>query len=210
MVSPLRKQRDIDRKESTREDLLNAAVDLFYEKGYHNALIADIVNKAGVGQGTFYRYFQNKRDLIDNVMDQFGQMLLGQFQFMTDHLPSNVDEYRAASRNALFATATLVEQNNKLTLLLLREGSTVDREFEQRINDLYDGFATLAAFYLDDAIANGFARPCNTKIVAQALVGIGLRHTTLWLNGEYSTRDINELVDELVDFAFLGFGTWSK
>jgi len=206
MISDLRKQRDLDRKESTRQDLLDAAIDVFYEKGYHPTLISDIVARAGVGQGTFYRYFQNKRELIDTIMNQFAGLLLGQFQFMTDHLPSNVDEYKEASRNALSEMATLVEKNSKLALLLLRESSTVDRDFEQRINDLYNSFASLAAFYLEYAIAQGFARPCNAKIVAQALVGIGVRHTTLWLNGEHSTEDLYELIEELVDFAFSGFG----
>jgi AcrR family transcriptional regulator len=206
VVSSLRKQRDFDRKESTSQELLNAAVDVFCDKGYHRTLISDIVARAGVGQGTFYRHFKSKRDLIETIMDQFGASLLGQFEFMSTNLPSNVDEYRQASKEALLSMAFLVEKNRKLALLLLREAPTVDREFEQRINDLYDQFASLAAFYLEYAVTQGFARRCNTKIVAQALVGMGLRHMTLWLNDGDDTVDIHELITELVDFAFLGFG----
>ncbi|MDP8255785.1 MAG: TetR/AcrR family transcriptional regulator [Candidatus Alcyoniella australis] len=205
MVSPLRQQRDYDRKENTRQDLLNAAIDVFYDKGYHRSLISDIVARAGVGQGTFYRHFKSKRDLIDAIMDRFGQMLLSQFEFMTVNLPSNADEYRDASMNAVMAMAVLAEKNRKLALLL-REAPTVDREFEQRTNDLYDQLAGLAAFYLDHAVSQGFARPCNTAIVSQAIVGMGLRHMTMWLNDEHNAVDIHKLITELVDFAFLGFG----
>jgi AcrR family transcriptional regulator len=206
LVSPLRKQRDSNRKESTRQDLLNAAVDVFCDKGYHYSLISDIVARAGMGQGTFYRHFQSKRDLIDSIMDQFGRMLLGQFEFMTINLPSNVDEYRQTSKDAILAMAVLLEKNRKLVLFLLREAPTVDRDFELRINNLYNQFASLAAFYLDHAVAQGFARNCNTAMVAQAIVGMGLRHITLWLHDEYNTTDIHELITELVDLAFLGFG----
>ena len=186
--------------------MLDAAIDVFGDKGYHHSIISDIVAKAGVGQGTFYRHFESKRDLIGSIMDQFGDMLLGQFEPMTLNLPSNVDEYREASRDALLAMATLVEKNRKLALLLLREAPSVDRDFEQRINNLFDQFASLAAYYLDYAVAQGFARRCNTTMVAQALVGMGIRHTTLWLHDENKTVDVHELITELVDFAFFGFG----
>jgi len=206
MVSPLRKQRDLERKENTRQLLLDAAIDVFCEKGYHYSLVSDIVAQAGVGQGTFYRYFESKRDLIDSILEHFGRMLLSQFDFMMVNLPSNIDEYIAASRRAVLAMATALKENRKLALLLLREAPTVDREFDNRINNLYDQFANLAAFYLEHAIANGFARPCNTGIVARSLVGMGLYHTTRWLNDESNNIDIEELTTELVDFAFLGFG----
>lgn len=205
-VSPLRKQRDFDRKESTRQELLDAAIDVFCDKGYHFSLISDIVTKAGVGQGTFYRHFKSKRDLIDSIMDEFGRMMLGQFDFMTINLPANADEYREASKNAIQAMATLLEKNRKLALLLLREAPTVDRDFEQRVNELYNQFAGLAAFYLDYAVDRGFARRCNSALLAQAIVGMGLRHINLWLHDEANQTDIHELIDELVDFAFLGFG----
>ncbi len=206
MVSTLRKQRDLDRKENTRQDLLNAAVEVFCDKGYHSTLISDIVAQAGVGQGTFYRYFNSKRHLIDNVMDQFGQLLLDQFESMTINLPGNVDEYREASKKALLAVAMLVEKNRKLALLLLREAPTVDRDFEQRINELYDQFASLAAFYLEYAVTAKIVRECNTAMVSQAIVGMGLRHVTLWLSADPETTDIHELINELVDFAFSGLG----
>lgn len=207
MVSPLRKRRDFDRKESTRQDLLNAAIEVFCDQGYHYSLISDIVARAGVGQGTFYRHFKSKRELIDSIMDQFGRMLLGQFEFMTVNLPSNTEEYRKASREAVLAMATVLKKNRKLALLLLRDAPTVDRDFELRIHNLYDQFADLAAYYLDHAVSRGFARRCNTSIVARAIVGMGIYYTTRWLNDEHNTADIDELTAELVDLAFLGFGT---
>jgi AcrR family transcriptional regulator len=206
LVSPLRKKRDFDRKESTRQDLLNAAIDVFCDKGYHCSLVSDIVAQAGVGQGTFYRHFESKRDLIDSIMDQFGRMLLGQFEFMTANLPANAAEYRKASREAVLAMAALVQKNRKLALLLLREAPTVDRDFALRINGLYDQFTRLAAFYLNHAVSQGFARRCNTTVVAQAIVGMGLHHITMWLNDERNTMAIDELITELVDLAFLGLG----
>jgi len=137
-------------------------------------------------------------------MDRFGDMLLGKFAGMTANLPSNAQEYREASLHAVGAMAEVIEQNRKLVLLILREGPTVDREFEQRINNLFDQFAGLAAFYLENAIAKGYARPCNSAVVAQAIVGMGVRHITKWLQDDANGADVRELIKETVDFAFFG------
>ncbi len=45
-----------------QEQILAAARQLFREKGYDHTTIADIVQVAGVAQGTFYLYFPSKRD----------------------------------------------------------------------------------------------------------------------------------------------------
>ena len=53
-----------DRTAETRQKLIEAAVDLFLNVGYHAVRIEDITAYAGVGKGTFYLHFGNKRDLL--------------------------------------------------------------------------------------------------------------------------------------------------
>ena len=76
------------RKEKSRKILLDAAVKVFARQGYHDTLVSDIVAEAGVGQGTFYRYFKDKREILDTVFEQFVEGLLGQFAEMSAH-PEN-------------------------------------------------------------------------------------------------------------------------
>ena len=50
-------------KKSVKENnILEAAYQLFIEKGFKNTSIQEIVDKADVGKGTFYTYFKNKED----------------------------------------------------------------------------------------------------------------------------------------------------
>jgi AcrR family transcriptional regulator len=51
-------------EEDRKGQILAAARSVFDEKGYEKATVSDIVRKAGVAQGTFYLYFQSKRDAI--------------------------------------------------------------------------------------------------------------------------------------------------
>jgi AcrR family transcriptional regulator len=55
---------DTARRAQTRQALLDAAVNLFAERGYHETGVPDIVRAAGVSQGTFYQYFSHRRDVL--------------------------------------------------------------------------------------------------------------------------------------------------
>lgn len=52
------------RNATKRQTIINAALELIAEHGFHGAPMAMIAEKAGVGAGTIYRYFPSKDDLI--------------------------------------------------------------------------------------------------------------------------------------------------
>lgn len=64
----------------TRARLLQAAMELFWEKGYGSTSIADILQRAGANSGSLYHFFPTKQDLLVAVLDQYmegiGPMLL--------------------------------------------------------------------------------------------------------------------------------------
>lgn len=51
-------------KPDKRQEIVRAALDLFAEQGFHGAPMALIAERAGVGAGTIYRYFENRDILI--------------------------------------------------------------------------------------------------------------------------------------------------
>lgn len=54
-------------KQDKRDLIIQAALELVAEQGFHGAPMAMIADKAGVGAGTIYRYFENKDDLIRGI-----------------------------------------------------------------------------------------------------------------------------------------------
>jgi hypothetical protein len=129
---------------------------------------------------------------------------------MSAHPPTHVQEYRDASIHALLRMVRIVQQNRKLALLFIREAPAVDDHIAQVMGGMYDRFAILAKSYLDHAIENGFVRPCRSEIVAQAIVGMGLRTAEMWLDERYSEIPVDDLISELVDFAFKGLEPRSR
>ena len=58
-----------------REEIVRAALELIAENGFHGAPMAMIADKAGVGAGTIYRYFENKEVLINELYRELEQRL---------------------------------------------------------------------------------------------------------------------------------------
>jgi TetR/AcrR family transcriptional regulator, fatty acid metabolism regulator protein len=53
-----------------RDAILRAAIDIFAERGYFNAQVADVARAAGVAAGTVYLYFRSKDDLLVSIFER--------------------------------------------------------------------------------------------------------------------------------------------
>lgn len=56
-------------KEFEYQQIIQKALDLFWLKGYHDTSIQDLVDHLGIGRGSLYNTFGNKRDLFIEVLD---------------------------------------------------------------------------------------------------------------------------------------------
>ncbi len=62
--------------DDTRQNLLQAALRLFGERGYHATSLQDVIDAAGCSKGAFYHYFDSKEDLLLLFHDTFIDHLL--------------------------------------------------------------------------------------------------------------------------------------
>jgi AcrR family transcriptional regulator len=74
---------------TTRERIVMAAMQLFWEKGYHSTSIADILGKAGANSGSLYHFFPAKQDLLTAVLDTY---LGGIYPMLLDPAWEGVDD----------------------------------------------------------------------------------------------------------------------
>jgi len=66
--------------EDTRSDIMQAALDLIVEQGFHGAPVAEIAEKAGVAAGTIYRYFVSKDFLITELHRELEEKIVAVVQ----------------------------------------------------------------------------------------------------------------------------------
>lgn len=70
-----------------REAILQAALELFADRGFHGTAVPLIAAKAKVGAGTIYRYFKDKESLVNELYRHWKSRL---FDHVMDGLPSDV------------------------------------------------------------------------------------------------------------------------
>lgn len=80
----------------TEAAFLDAARQVFAEKGYFNAKISDIAQAAGKSSGSFYNYYESKEELLQALLDQFSTEVLEQSFQNRDADPE--ESIRAAAR----------------------------------------------------------------------------------------------------------------
>lgn len=174
---------------ATRSKLLDAAEREFGEKGFHAASIASITRRAGVGQGTFYLYFESKEDAMRELVDHMGHALR---RALAEAIAGAHDRLDAERRGfAAFVGFALRHEN---LYRVVMESQFVDesvyRTYYQR---LADGYASgLAA-----AQERGEIRAGDPEAQAWALMGIahflGLR--ALWSGGRPNEGQLDATFD---------------
>ncbi len=67
------KQTFLNLPEAKRERIVSASIDEFAEYYYHKASITRIVKNAGIAKGSFYQYFEDKKDLFKYIVEKIGE-----------------------------------------------------------------------------------------------------------------------------------------
>jgi len=57
-------------REEKRARILDAALELFGNEGYHNGSISKVAQKAGISKGLVYNYFESKEELVKEIINQ--------------------------------------------------------------------------------------------------------------------------------------------
>ena len=70
----------------TKSKIVNAAWKLFYEQGYENTSVEEIVYESGTSRGSFYHYFEGKDDLLNSLSDLFD----GKYEELQNNLPDDM------------------------------------------------------------------------------------------------------------------------
>jgi len=181
-VSPARTRAE-RKKDELRREIIDAAFEEFATKGYHGTGIADIAQRLGIGHGTFYRYFENKRDIIDHVItDLAGRIAEGLADENAPEAAHSVDDYRAQVGRIGQSLTRVFRADPRIPKVLLLEATSVDPEMTQRVLDFFDTVAVMTASYLRHGVESGYlradldvdntARAINGMVLATVIQGL--------------------------------------
>ena len=168
--------------ERRRREIADAAAATFAAKGYHATGIADIAEQLGIGHGTFYRYFKNKRDILEFVMDEVLRDLGDVMAREDPEAAATLDEYRAQTERIGTGLFDHFIANPALARLFYVEALGADQELAERWLDTQAAFGQLCESFLANGVGRGFlpadldlevtARGINGMIFAGALAAV--------------------------------------
>src|SRR5438270_8449874 len=100
-----------------RTRIMDAAIKVFAERGFHSATVAEIARAAGVADGTIYLYFKSKDDLLLRLFDEKMTSLLEEARADLEREPGAAGKLRRFIQLHL----ALVERNPELASVLIVE-----------------------------------------------------------------------------------------
>jgi AcrR family transcriptional regulator len=165
--------------DATRERILEAAADVFAEKGFYGAAVDDIVRASDTSKGAFYFHFPNKQGIFVALLDHLTARLLSRVE---QAMAAETDPVRRLDA-ALQAVVSAFAQRRRLARLLLVEAAGLGHAMDQRLLAVHARFIALIKRELDQALAQGplAARVPDTELVACAWMGALNEVVVRWL-----------------------------
>lgn len=162
-----------ERTELIRQEILDAALTEFAERGYQETTIAHIGQRLGSAPSMIYNYFTNKRDILEQAVEGSLTTVMAAFAEATMSLPSTVDEFRAMANRLGDVTVDLVTQEPRLPRMALVMTTLNDPELRERWLGTFQAVKAAVDLFLKEGSSAGYLRPgIDTEATARAIIAI--------------------------------------
>jgi AcrR family transcriptional regulator len=185
-----------------KAQILDAAAQVFAEKGFHAATTREIADAADVSEGTIYNYFGSKEDLLLGIVARLGDVELRAMGIAPDLLEQALAvDLRDLLAGVFRERQAFVLRNQSMLRAVLSE-ILVNQEFAARYNEqlLVPGISVMEP-HLQERINRGQIRPVNVAILVRFISAIELGLLGLFLLGDPLLRsewEEDELVESVV------------
>lgn len=177
--------------------IIDAALEVIAENGYHSSQVSKIAKRANVADGTIYLYFKNKEDILVSVFN----VKLGTF---IKNIVDKIEKDTNASEKLL----TLIKEHYRqlsespyLAVVAQLELRQSKKELRQEINRVLKSYLDVIDSIIEQGISEGTIRDdMNPKIMRQMIFGTLDETVTTWVmkDQRYSLVDQADDVHQLL------------
>ncbi len=139
-----------------RDKILDAAIELFSQKGYESTKISDITDALHMGKGTFYVYFENKEELFIECIDRLTTIIVPREAW--EEIRNEPDYVRRGYKRGIAFLNAFPGFRGILSLLRIALGGD-DPKLAQKARETFRILSTPMVEDLRRAIADGIMRP---------------------------------------------------
>ena len=166
------------RSEERARQILGCAKRVFAERGFHAANISHICAAAGIGRGTLYQYFANKRSVLTAILRETLDRVRAQMERQEAEMASFAPPEKITRTAAIEFSARQLREllevvfDDDFTLrILLREAVGLDVDVEKMLGEIDDTLIAIVERSLVASQRAGYVRELDAHAVATMVVG---------------------------------------
>lgn len=155
------------KSDTTRTRILDAAADVFADKGFHDTRMDEIVEASHTSKGAVYHHFPSKNYIFFALIDKFTKLL-------EDRLKAAIEKEEHGLQRVDTAIQICMQtfgQYRTLAKIALVQAVGLGETFEEKRREINDRFAAIIQKYLDQAIEDGSIPTIDTEVTARAWMG---------------------------------------
>lgn len=183
------------------KQIIDAAVFVIAQNGYHQAQVSKIARQAGVADGTIYLYFKSKEEILISLFHE-------KMGYFVEQIEEGIKEKSSAAEKLLFLIQKhfqILSEDTELAIVTQLELRQSNKDLRIRINAVLKGYLNLLDRILVEGIENGeFLPNLNIKLARNMIFGTMDETATSWVMNDqkYSLIDLAPEVHQLLTKGF--------
>ena len=174
----------------TREDILEAAAQVFRQKGFHGASMSDIAEAVNLQKASLYHHVSSKQEILVEILGQALQLLLERISAITNQNISAEKKLRLMIHEYL----QILVDNIDLATVLLFEHRALERRKQSRHIPDRDKFEALWRDVISEGVRTKAFQCDDPALATRALLGL-LNWTITWFHPD-GEKTIQQVADD--------------
>ena len=174
----------------TRENILEAAAQVFRQKGFHGASMQDIAEAVNLQKASLYHHVSSKQEILLALLDRALELLFERISVISNQ-PIPADE---KLQQMIRAYLQILAENTDLSAVLLFEHRSLERKQHARHVPNRDKFEALWRDVLVEGVASKLFQCEDPALAARAILGI-MNWTITWYRSD-GDLTINQIADQ--------------
>ncbi|QTD41499.1 TetR/AcrR family transcriptional regulator [Sporosarcina sp. Te-1] len=175
------------------KQIVDAAVVVIAENGYHQAQVSKIAKEAGVADGTIYLYFKNKEDILISVFREKMGIFVHKLEEILKKEISATEKLFKMIENHF----KVLHDDRHLAIVTQLELRQSNKDLRLRINEVLKEYLGLLDSILNEGIENGeFDARLDTRLGRQMVFGTIDETITSWVMNDQK-YDLMKLAPEV-------------
>ncbi|MBO1514284.1 TetR/AcrR family transcriptional regulator [Metabacillus bambusae] len=188
-------------KKPKYKQIIDAAVIVIAENGYHQAQVSKIAKQAGVADGTIYLYFKNKEDILVSLF----QEKMGVFIEKIEEEIRSVETAAEKLFTLIETHFSLLAEDHHLAIVTQLELRQSNKELRLRINEVLKGYFNVVDKIITAGKETGeFRESLDQRLARQMIFGTIDETVTTWVMNDQK-YDLTKQAKQVHDLFVYGF-----